>query len=277
MEDLETERKASEASLNSLKKEVEVGIYRYRNLYKELGSLKVLGRDFQRKSRETGYDNSVLTDFNEKYEKWVDSCYDELAAFLTELVGLLPVVGNSTAMSNSWQPKHQDGKLTVLISVANKLVSPAKGKESVIKSNLVRLLGDNIEDVRSFSALQTHHRKLGQLTERVITGKESVQKEFEQITQALTEMQDYVKAMKVSQDNNHACDSMEDGIEVSRNYYETQTRELETLLNVEPDMEQNMRERIAIRMAVITCKTLLREKFRYSDSRADELMEKFRK
>ena len=38
LEDLETERKASEASLNSLKKEVEVGIYRYRNLYKELGS-----------------------------------------------------------------------------------------------------------------------------------------------------------------------------------------------------------------------------------------------
>ena len=233
--------------------------------------MKVLGRDFQLKSRETVYDNSVLTDFNEKYEKWVDSCYDELSAFLNELVGLLPILGNS------WQPKHQDGKLTVLLSVANELVSPAKGKKSGIKSNRVKLFGDNIEDDWSFSALQTHHRKLGQQTERVITGKESVQKEFEQITQTQTEMQDYDKAIRVSQNNTHVCDSMEDGIEVSRIYYETQTRELETLLNVEPDMEQNMRERIAIRMAVITCKTLLREKFRYSDSRADELMEKFRK
>ena len=270
LEDLETAKKVSEGDLNSLKKEIEVGIYRYRKLYEELDGLEIIARGYKRKSESlsvTGYDNSALTEFNDKFDKWVDSCFDELAGFLTELVGLLPVVDMTTVT----QLQHQDGRLTVLVSVANKLVCPVKEKEIVSMLELVKLLCDNIENDRSFSSLQTHHRKLAQMTGRMIGGKECKQKEFEQI------LQDSVRAMKISQENSHVCNSMEDGMEVSRIYYETQTRELEKLVSIEPEMEKKMRERIATRIAVIACKTLLREKFNYSDSRADELMEKLQK
>ena len=92
LEELDTERKANEANLNSLKKEAEVGIYRYRNFYAELESLKIIGRGFQRRSESllaTCYDNSALTVFNDKFDKWIDSCFDELVVCLTELVRLL--------------------------------------------------------------------------------------------------------------------------------------------------------------------------------------------
>ena len=68
-----------------------------------------------------------------------------------------------------------------------------------------------------------------------------------------------MKAMKISQENMHVWKSMEDGMEISRIYYETLKRELEKLASTEPEMEQKMRERTATRMAVIVCKTLLKE------------------
>ena len=148
--------------------------------------------------------------------------------------------------------------MTVLLSVANKL-GLVKEKEIALKSDQVKLLCGIIEDDMSFSALQTHHRKLAQLTERMITGKEFKQNEFEQILQGLSETQDSVKAMKISQENMHVWKSMEDGMEISRIYYETLKRELEKLASTEPEMEQKMRERTATRMAVIVCKTLLKE------------------
>ena len=40
----ETAKKVSEGDLNSLKKEIEVGIYRYRKLYEELDGLEIIAR-----------------------------------------------------------------------------------------------------------------------------------------------------------------------------------------------------------------------------------------
>ena len=58
-------------------------------------------------------------------------------------------------------------------------------------------------------------------------------------------------------------------------YYKTFYDNLQILKETEPEMSEDMRNRMAVNIAVTACKTSLKETQGYSDSRADVFIRNF--
>ena len=125
----------------------------------------------------------------------------------------------------------------------------SSGRERGLDYQTVKLLYDSFHDNKLLSSLETLSSKMKQLSENVDMQIETYKLEFGTHRQAI----ELAKATKL--------------------YFKTLQSEIEQLKFNEPGMGEDMRKRMATKIAASSCKTFLKQSLNYSDSDAQEFID----
>ena len=135
----------------------------------------------------------------------------------------------------------------------------SRGRKRGLDYQTVRFLYDSFHDGRLLSNLQTHSVKMQNLSDNVSMQTKTYELEFGTHKQA------------VDQKN-----ASKNPAKATKIYYKTKEREIEQLRSSESDMDEDMRERMATKIAESSCKTFLKETLDYSDSEIKEFIDDLR-
>ena len=124
----------------------------------------------------------------------------------------------------------------------------SRGRKRGLEYQTVRFLYDSFHDKKLLSNLQTQSIKLQNLSDNVSEQIETYKLEFGTHRQAMDQR-----------------NASRNPAKATRVYYKTKEAEIEQLRFNEPDMDEDMRRRMATRIAESSCKTFLKETLRYSD------------
>ena len=130
-----------------------------------------------------------------------------------------------------------------------------KGKERGLKYKELKFLCDSLNDNKLLAAFQAHHTIISKISSGIDNTLKDCKTHFQQIIQ----------------------DTQENFKQAREIYDKTLRENLQMLKESEPDMDEAMINRMAANMAKTACKTFLKEKLGYNDSRVDEVLGKVQK
>ena len=131
----------------------------------------------------------------------------------------------------------------------------SSGRERGLDYQTVKLLYDSFHNNRLLSSLESLSSKMEQLSENVDMQIETYKLEFGTHQQAIEQKnagKEIAKATKL--------------------YFKTLSTEIEQLKSSEPGMGEDMRKRMATKIAASSCRTFLKQSLNYSDSDAQEFI-----
>ena len=134
------------------------------------------------------------------------------------------------------------------------LYAQPKGKKRGFEYQELKFLCDGLNNGKLLAAFQTHHTCIHEISNGIDKTLKMCDKHFEK----------------------RIVDYGGDLIKATRIYYQTFHDNLQMLKETETEMSEDMRNRLAANIAVIACRTFLKETLKYSDSGADEFIQKLK-
>ena len=150
------------------------------------------------------------------------------------------------------------------------LVAHSYGKKKGIKYQELKFLSESLHDLRLLSELESHHIALDEIIKGFKENIEFYKKEVESIQTFVIATQ--TRAQTQAPTKNPP--TLDDAIKATRMYDKVFRENLQSLQESEPDMNAEMRKRMATKLAETACKTFLKEKLNYSETEINEFLRK---